>query len=532
MFKFLKLRNSDSGDARRHVPFASIIHKPLFLIFAFIFSFICVVPVKVSALADPVPQFNVINGTDLNTFIGGYSSASSDIQWITNALIGAQALEYGGLGNYATRFNQLPDDADVWDRIVLIGEKITDDLMSPYVAADRAFSKIIDYAQGALNFARGFVSQAAFLAHVNSLSNFYLEYSPEFGSQLNQFFAVNGGLYNWQTSVSDWDSGFIYQQRTLSGTLQNEYNLALSNITQPRMFANSNWYSDSSNWGVGNIVFGPSFQFDLFINTTSHTVNSLFDSFPSFDVVGVRFDYNQVISGSVNTNVTPFSGLSVNYNPSSFSTYNDIANYYLSSTNGLFTLYNSNWFNTGISFVMQFPYSALVRNVYVGPSREDAVLIQNLSDLGFSDTDSLQVLNPVPGSDFMFDLKAMIEEIVQAQPDPALELPLKPIIYNVTQVNGSPLTAEDLEGISFNVTPPESGIDIPLDVFAPFFDNGKGFISYMWYMTKPLVMYTRSFLDAITFDPVDGFNASGPGYFILGVAALGLIGGVIVKFLL
>lgn len=64
------------------------------------------------------------------------------------------------------------------------------------------------------------------------------------------------------------------------------------------------------------------------------------------------------------------------------------------------------------------------------------------------------------------------------------------------------------------------------------FDNGKGFISYMWYMTKPLVSYTRSLLDVLTFDPVNGFNASGPGYFVLGVAGLGLIGGIIVKFLL
>lgn len=529
MFKFFKIRTSDFGDARRHVPFASIIHKhvlPLFV--SLLFCFVMVVPVKVSALADPVPQFNSISDTDITTFIGGYNAASQDVQWITNALIGSQVFEYSGLGSYKARFEQLGSDADVWDRLVLVGEKVTDDLMAPYVAADRSFSKIIDFATGALNFAKSFASKTAFLSHVNSVQNFYLEYSPEFGSQLNQFFAVQGGLYDWQFQPMSIDQfgSFTFKTASMTSSLSAEYSQYYSQYIAPYPHIQCNSASSLYNYyvvpSVSDMSFLAEFHNLCLFNGYAYLYN---DSGVSNDSHHFTFSTNLFH----NNYMVFVNNVYSNNSYLGYATY-DQSLTYAQILNNIFTSF-SPLFNSSSNY-LAFDLRPFIQHVYYGSNWANRIELNLASDLGFSDTDSMQVLNPLPGSDMLFDVKGMVEQIVEADPDPALELPMQPIIYNITQVNGDPLSAQDLEGLSFNVKPTQSGIDFSPDVFLPMFNGGSGFISYMWYMTKPLVLFTRDLLDSLTFDPVNGFSASGPGYFILGVAGLGVIGGVIVKFLL
>lgn len=525
MFKFLKLRNSITGDARRHVPFTSIIHKPLLLIFALLFSFVCVVPVKVSAVAPQIrPQFKPILDTDIVNFQESYLQLDPAAQAAASLLFGAYVTEYAGLADYGYVFDSVPTEASLKERLIFIGDQLVDTLFLPVNMADQlVLTPLINLGQGIVNKVKGVTNVDDFYDDILDASDYGLSYTPDIGYALNQFLVKSGGLYNWQFKVSDFYN-FTWKYREPNSILQQEYNqyfilytgygspLQFNNLNPNSMSYNSYYFSDDL---VNHYI--------MFIDTDNHQVymvdssGSRFSTQDHYYILGIDY-YNPAYV--THTNYTMSHNKTYSYNPSDFNNLVDLAKYVYNNINLVVQLEGSSQ--------KQFNYSN--QTVYYGTDWNNKTLLLNNSDLGFSQTDSLQLLNPI--SDAVFDLKALVEQIVQNQPDPNYELPLQPIVYNVTQVNGSPLTAEDLEGISFNVTPPDSGIDIPLNVFAPLFDNGKGFISYMWYMTKPLVSYTRSLLDVLTFDPIGGFNASGPGYFVLGVVGLGVIGGVIVKFLL
>lgn len=520
MFKFLKLWNSDSGDARRHVPFASIINKPLFVLIAFVFSFVAIVPVKVYASAvPPLPEVEPIYDTSIYTFQESYNQLSPAAQAAASILFGAYVLEYAGFADFGTVFKEPPADADVWERLEFTGRQIVDTLFLPINAADQlVLSPLIELGQGIVNKVKNVNSVQGFTSDILDAEQYGLRYSPDIGFSINQVLAMNGGLFNWQFKQSPFSTTIQYDAFTnLSTVLFSSWNEAFASIHGVRVNqipANPS----AKNQAFGNNLFG--IYHNVFLNTSNNTIYLCDDSGNLMPTIhnAVPFIYILNSSGySLQSGSGRESYSPVTFNPNLYSDYTSIID----------ALYNGSLSFSTVYFIFLQDF---VENVYFGSSWDNREILTNETDLGFTQTDSLQYLNPI--KDAIFDLKGMVEQIVDAQPDSNYELPLKPIIYNITQVNGSPLTAEDLEGISFNVTPPESGIDVPANVFLSFFDDGKGFISYMWYMTKPLVAYTRSLLDVLTFDPVDGFNASGPGYFILGVAGLGLIGGVIVKFLL
>lgn len=518
MFKFLKLRNSVFGDSRRLVPFRSIIHKPLFIFIALVFSFVSIVPVKVKAAAPQIrPQFKPILDTDIVNFQDSYLNLDPAAQAAASILFGAYVTEYAGLADYGYVFDEVPTDVTLKERLIFIGDQVVDSLFLPVNMADQlVLTPLINLGQGIINKVKGVTNVDDFYEDILDASDYGLSYTPDIGFSLNQLFAKSGGLNNWQLHKISFND-FNWNQRTLTVNEQAQYDAALNLLGSPRAFCNIFP-------GYSNVIFASEDLLNtynnLFINLTDNKIYLCDD----FGNIPARIQLELTVA---------YNGGSAHYDPFYRNVFSYPVSQSINQVSDYIPILNSLFNNFTICPFLNSSNTGLPSNLFnvrIGLNFAESVPFEVYKGLGISDTNALQYLNPI--KDAVFDLKALLEQIVAAQPDPALELPLKPIIYNITQVDGSPLTAEDLQGTAFNVTPPESGINIPVNAFLPMFDNGKGFISYMWYMTKPLVSYTRSLLDVLTFDPVNGFNASGPGYFVLGVAGLGLIGGIIVKFLL
>lgn len=506
---FLKLSSFWFGAARRHCPFTSIIHKPISFLFAVIFFSLHCFLVPVSALAQP--SFQPVIDTQfyqLPQFVDPLTDPQLDIFYF---ILGSQLVEYAGLSGYKLD-NPYTEPESVGEWFKKIGIDLYNDVLgsfvavgAPIVAGGKWLKDLYANIAGAANFA-GYFNNTSFQDFLNDVdeNGLSLELYPSMFGALNQFLANKGGLYDWQVSTSpfitnlEWNISYLNQNQIndyMSWVNNNPYNVRINNNIAT--FTNDRFGSNLFN-----------VYHNLFIDSGNHSIN-ICDDFGNF-ISGVHY-LNEIWYVTSNSQLNSgvdrsFGFVSATYDPLQYNSYIDIAN----------DFFNNKWkLNSKIVF-----YDDFINHVYVGTSWNSKTELFNNTDLNFDDNPSQDVLVPINNT--LLDIKGLIQDLLETNDLRA------PAIDNLTLPDGSPLPAAQLQPISIAVDLPESGIVIPEGLFG----SSKGFIDYLWFMTKPLVQYTHDFLGTMWFDGVDGFDFSGPAPIVFGVITLGLIGGLIVKFLL
>ena len=114
--------------------------------------------------------------------------------------------------------------------------------------------------------------------------------------------------------------------------------------------------------------------------------------------------------------------------------------------------------------------------------------------------------------------------------------PVDPVRDNLVDDNGDPVTDPPMTTSIVNnntvnnyyITNGE-----PITVPVNWFSRAESYVSYLWSMTEPLVLYARDLLDCMTFFD-DGIlsNVKGPGPAIFGICVIGVAGGIVSKLLL
>lgn len=120
--------------------------------------------------------------------------------------------------------------------------------------------------------------------------------------------------------------------------------------------------------------------------------------------------------------------------------------------------------------------------------------------------------------------------------DDTFPYPENPVIDNLIDDNGDPVTDPRLTtSIVNNSTVNNYYITNgePITVPVNWFSRAENYVSYLWAMTEPLVLYARDLLDCMTFFD-DGIlsNVKGPGPAIFGICVVGVAGGIVSKLLL
>lgn len=514
MFKFLKLRKSDSGDARRHVPFTSIIHKhvlPLLLsLILVLFSSVK----NVYAVDIPLPPVWLpMNPYNSDALHNNYVLLNDDQKKIVHEIMGAYGSVFLGL---AANPLQNPIDTVLKARSWLqeYGSTFLNTIFDSTVQAPRAMQDLVGsvtYKASTYSSYDDYVNDTN--PEVSSGLEKYMQFTPELTVAYKNWFAVNGSVYDWQMHSSPWPSSFTWNEVEL-GSAAIEYNSYIAQLPDYIVKANQNDYY--------NTQVSIPHQYNLFFDTTNNYVYLANDSGGRIDTIGGRSYIYIWRYANVNYPARNLNDLYIACSRLSISAVSGVT--YKDKTVNIFNNFTQ-IMHTG-SF--SFDPTDVINHVYVGADWTNKEELYNIDDLNIAASPSAYIDNV--GNDAFVNINGLIGYLGSDVTD------VREGVFENTLVRDGDhaveLTDSILNAIDRAVEETKSGIVIPTDVFSSLFDGGKGFISYMWYMTKPLVVYTRDLLDLLTFDPVDGFNASGPGYFILGVVGLGVIGGVIVKFLL
>lgn len=527
LFRFL------SGGARRLPPLRSV----FILLFSFVFVFgSCLVP---SSAAMVQPQIQPISGATPVQVTDYVSSLTPDQLEIFYLLSGSQAISYTGFGNYEiTEAPQSSSDSANW--LKTIGQKFYTDLFFgsiglPSSVAPDLYDALLGNAQYSAGVSSSF---SQWVSQVQSSEEpFFIPLGVGLIPAFNQVFAQYGGFNQWQSSTLFYDPlmfSFSWLTYPLSGNVLVDYESVYFSMVSPKVRFSA--VSSSSNHR--NSVFscsrfhGNSGYFDfnrfhnIFINTSSHLVYLC-------DDLGVQATNGRYSNWELNVSNNSYIGNQDQYvyiKSFSSSEYSNIGEVFSAINDNpqlLVSAINDGYFYPCLS--------DFVVGLYYGDSWLSRVEWSSDIDLGFAQPSPAPASVSSPVEEYLLDIKGLLEDLVGAQ------LAQQPVYDNLYDSDGQPVTDPATTPISVSVSWPDSGIIIPIGLFGSLTDDG-GYIDYLWFMTKPLVQFTKSLVDSFTFDGFDGadpvsgetvhFSGSGPGMIVFGVVSVGLISGFVVKCLL
>ena len=297
----------------------------------------------------------------------------------------------------------------------------------------------------------------------------YIPFNRDLQLGINAVFGLNGGAYDWQITQRSWSNGnFQWFDSGLSGTALDEYNSKVSSLAYPHYLA-SERYSNNLYWYRG-IVIHPStdVKFDLFINTTNHTVS--FHNAPSIITSESVYSYR---GSSSYINYGGLRFITETYDPNSFNSYQDIATYYLNFVPENYSINPKlvRGFTSGYGYPSAYSnaYFAnydFVNRVMVGPTWESATEIQNMSDLNYG-IDNLEYYQQVT-NDYLLDIRGLIGDLVN------YVYVRQPVFDNIHDLEGNNVVpilvkiSTELENITDLIAPP---LPVNMNDIAELTDN-------------------------------------------------------------
>lgn len=471
---------------------------------------------------------------DLSPLLKSYDQLSDDQQKIADAIAGSYGTSYSGWAGYSYSGSWTDAAHDLADQITKFGSQIFDSLgnlgeyiVDPLGSASRA---VVDALGGAVAYAAEQSSSFSDWWSDNIYDvdggggagkSFAVDGSPSGSLELNQgFMNLVGpgiGLYDWQFQTKPFTTSVSWNQRTMSAVQRTQWNSYYNQFSIPVRINSA--YTNNSDIVLD--LSSVSEYCNLFFNTSYNTVK-LYDSNGN-DYYNINLRVPDLVFNSQN-NIVLFSGeawfMSVqkSWNLGNYNTYVD----------GIKAFYNSAYYkiaNNDSSYGFVF-LEDFVKHVYVGANWASRQEIFNIDDLNFDDTyERTSIDNPtIP---FAIDIAKLITTLIDklaGTQDAVDGVSIKDAVIGATidKATGDTITTAQTERIAVQVQYPSSGIVVPDGLFS---NLGK-YITYLYQQTQPLILYTRDLITALTFD------GTGLSWIFFGAVSVGLIGGVICKFLL
>lgn len=463
---------------------------------------------------------------DIFPLLDSYDQLSDDQKRIADVIAGSYGTSYSGWAGYSYSGTWIDAAHDLADQITKFGSQIFDSLgnlgefiVDPLGSGTRA---VVDALGGAVAYAAEQISSFSDWWSDNIYDadsggggghSFIVDGSPSGSLELNQgFMNLVGpgiGLYDWQVQIKPFIANIVWPTYTLSGTVQQQYDALVSSLEIPHVRANMLDYQR-------NMVFGSAYfsvYNNLFLNTSNSTI-SIVDSSgvqPSSSLSAYFVDvYNNGSSVRI-VESYPFWDHSFSVNFSNYDTYVALIQ----------DFYNHRFGNGNYLW-----YEDFINHVYVGANWASRQEIFNIDDLNFDDTyERTSIDNPtIP---FAIDIAKLITTLIDklaGTQDAVDGVSIKDAVIGATidKATGETITRAQTERIAVQVQYPSSGIIVPDGLFS---NLGK-YITYLYQQTKPLILYTRDLITALTFD------GTGLSWIFFGAVSVGLIGGIICKFLL
>lgn len=495
----------------KHKAVSKILSYCAVLVFVFVS---CGPIVKANATGVSVPQpFFPITPWSAGNVNGNYDDLTDEQKEIADYIVGAGAAQYGGMSNYWLRSAyDTSDTVESWFKS--IGGNVFSTVGNLATALVTAPQLVVSYIGSAIYKASQYNSYSEFETEVENADEVYLPYVPGLSSAWYDFFGAYGSLYQWQfqnipLSVSNLSNGLVYNDISftyLSSSIQQQYIQELDNLQLPHVRFNY----PSNNYFKG-FVGG-----DLFTNyhnifaDTHYNICYLCDDFgnaaPNYNSVRYVSIYKYGSNVSVQKSGLGYGTSSINI--SGYSTIGDLYNAICSNQVTFFTTSGGVWL------------SDYIQGMFYGDSWANRKVWSIDTDLNLGIPDTVTNIDEVY-KDILVGIKGLVEDLAQGLTD------LKQAVIDNSLVKDD--VGELVTKIIYTTDRIRTSPDviIPIDVFNPVFgENQNGYIWYLWNMTKPLVLYTKDLLNALL------FNGNGIAWIIYGVVAIGLIGGLVVKFLL
>lgn len=494
----------------KHKAVSKILSCCAVLVFVFVS---CGPIVKAHATGVSVPQpFFPITPWSAGNVSGNYDDLTDEQKEIADYIIGSGAAQYGGMSNYWLRSAyDASDSVESWFKS--IGGNVLTTIYNAASVLVTAPQLVVSYIGSAIYKASQYNSYSDFKTDVDNADHVYMPYVPGLSSAWFDFFGAYGSLYDWQFSATELNpAGFAFTYNTMSmnNSFQLQYNQYLLELALPHVRANY-----PSGYQANDIFSHSFFQtyHNVFVNTTNNSIylcddygNKAYDDFYSDFLY-----YGYYGSGGIYKSTTHLKTAAYASN-----SYNSVLEIYNAISNGNMRFVRDYYGYTEYYFA----YADFITGLYIGDTWANKRPWAIDNDLNLGLPASLTNIDEVE-KDVLVDIKGLVQDLVDGLTD------LKQAVVDnaVVKDDVSELVTKVIYTTDRVRTSPD--VTIPIDVFKPVFgENQDGYIWYLWNMTKPLVLYTRDLLNTLL------FNGNGIAWIVYGVIAIGLIGGLVVKFLL
>lgn len=500
------------------------------LLVCMLFTFVFVVsPIKVKAEALPIPPvwlpMNPYNAQGLE---GNYVLLNDDQKEIVKEIIGAVNIVNLGFGQYVL-MNPISGVANTRQFLRDYGGTFLETFWTQIMGTSRAMT---DFVGSTIYKASTYNSLAEYEADttpsVSSGSQKYFQISPELTVAFKNWYRANGGVEDWQTQVKPFTTDIPFNTTygsSAQGTLAYNY-VDSFGLTVSRGNLNSSGYFSYCYLGFAQ-------EYNLFLNIS--TGKAVIVNANGETVSSPRLSHYSCIIAPYGSNPSVYydsvlSGINADYYfPQFFNALNlsfDTSIPYVETVRKIFNAegYSHSYiYSNGINVLLD----SVVKHVYVGADWSSKQEIYNIDDLNIGSSPS-EYIDNISDTGYV-DINTLIGKIADEV------INLREVVEESVLVkdnNEAVPYAESLQvAIDKYINQPESGVVIPSDIFGGL-TGANGPVSYLWFMTKPLVSYTGDLLGLLTLDGDGTFQFTGLGYIVIGVVTIGIIGGLVTKCLL
>lgn len=493
-------------------------------------------PLSASAVTAPDIWVENYSGIlDLTTMQYYYENLSPGQQDICNYLVGMSNYMYLDARGFSFSDDAMGSQNSFIAKMISIGSRILymDSGLSGW--GSRFNPYLQNYVSACINYAYTREENINFYDWYDDLDeSFVLPYSGELLDAWNVWYEDNSieGIQMFGDIVSTWHSGEYFNfafgnYPWYSQSDANRYNDFILN-NNPVLYGHSMPYGESlGQMIIGSLTVVPdtlyvlrnpsgNYQYSRFGINENGTLR-LLNNNDRYSSCLVYFYQNKLISSTGTGNL--FRTAIINYG--SAASLRELISYSF-----MLTPIAYNPVNNGKTLSFQEGYP-MITHVYLVDdlnTLSNPEELENIDDLGVDDGNNF-IEKPI--SPYWWVFKHI---------DDTFPYPVDPVKDNLIDDNGDPVTDPPMNTSIVNnnvvnnyyVTNGE-----PISVPVNWFSRAESYVSYLWSMTEPLVLYARDLLDCMVFYN-DGIlsNVKGPGPAIFGICVIGVAGGIVSKLLL
>lgn len=507
----------------------------------FVAAFLLMLVRPLSAAADTAPDIWVETYSgilDLTTMQYYYQNLSPGQKDICNYLVGMSNYMYLDARGFSFSDNTLGSQSTFIAKMISLGSKILfmDSGINGWGSRFNPFLQ--NYISACINYSYAQSTDITFSLWYESLDdNFVLPYSAELLDSWNVWYNDNSieGIQSFGDVVSPWNSGSIYDfaydgySWNSQGEL-NSYNSFILN-NSPVLFSQSLPLASGLYAQIicGSFSVLPDTLYIARVQGSNQVQSGRFGLYNNGNLGLISStSYCQSLTIQFNQGngriYTSSSGRSYyRYSAFTYSILTDLGTF-IDYAFGLTPLSAQTSATYDVNFRGAYPFIShvfLVDNLNTLSNPEE---IYNVDDLDI-DLGSNLINKPISkywwvfkniDDNFPYPENPIVDNLVDDNGDPVTDPPLTTSIVNNNTVNNYYITNGE-----------------PITVPVNWFSRAESYVSYLWSMTEPLVLYARDLLDCMTFFD-DGIlsNVKGPGPAIFGICVIGVAGGIVSKLLL